>query len=189
MPFLSRKLWPFLSLRSYWCWGEDAWISTFFSFLIHSFFFYVLKENVVGVLSRSVWKFFSFSPGGIPSKLFGKQREKGLVLATTFCMPGANQRPIHASWWLARCSDWLHTPPQYIHDTQHHADYRTSRYGHRFVFVALDFSFKFSQRRLLSFMYSLSPLLSEFCSTAQLPMLCPLMSVSFIQGLTTAAPQ
>lgn len=46
-----------------------------FPFDLFSFFPYTLKENVVGVLSRSVWKFFSLSPRGIPSILFEKRRK------------------------------------------------------------------------------------------------------------------
>jgi hypothetical protein len=44
-------------------------------FVLFSFFPYTLKENVVGVLSRSVWKFFSLSPRGIPSIPFEKRRK------------------------------------------------------------------------------------------------------------------
>jgi len=57
-----------------------------FPFDLFSFFPYTLKENVVGVLSRSVWKFFSLSPRGIPSILF-LETEKIVCLSAPFYKP------------------------------------------------------------------------------------------------------
>jgi hypothetical protein len=75
-----------------------------------------LKENVVGVLSRSVWKFFSLSHGEIPSIVPGKQKE--LVLSAPFYKPrheSASYSRVVTSCGLLRLIEPPPPHPQHRH--------------------------------------------------------------------------